>query len=143
MVLGPCHLITSLEGGGSEHYLYQLLSNSPANVSHSVFYLKRGGVIAERIKTLGITPRRTTPVSLWNVLQRDRPQVLHTLLYRAHQVGRVMGTIAGVPRIVSSQQAIDAWQKPWHRAIDRWKLRYCDAVLVNSRAAETLVRERR
>ena len=53
-----------------------------------------------------------------------------------------MGRLAGVRRIVSSQRAIDAWQKPWHHYLDSFTLQFCDEVIVNSLAAEALVRKR-
>jgi glycosyltransferase involved in cell wall biosynthesis len=75
--------------------------------------------------------------------RNERPDVLHTCLYRAHQLGRLVGKLAGVPLVVSSQQSIDAWQKPWHGWLDRLSLRSCDLVLTNSAAASSLIEARR
>jgi glycosyltransferase involved in cell wall biosynthesis len=63
-------------------------------------------------------------------------------LYWAHQIGRVVGHLAKVPVIVSSQQSIDVWQKPWHRWIDRRTLPYCDVMDVNSTAAQQVIETR-
>jgi len=137
------HLITSLQGGGSENYLHQLLSGAPPGLHQEVLYLKEDGVIGGRIRRLGVAVRKVSPMGLWKILREEKPQILHTNLYRAHQVGRLIGRRAGVPVILSSQQAIDAWQKPWHRFLDRITLRCCDAVLVNSNAAAKLIESRR
>jgi glycosyltransferase involved in cell wall biosynthesis len=138
------HLITSLEGGGTEHYLFQLLAGSPPGWNHRVLFLKRAGVVADQIRKLDISASRAPRfLALRHFLRQERPDVLHTCLYRAHQLGRFAGHLAGVPRIVSSQQAIDAWAQPWHRYIDRLSLRWADAVIVNSRATEQMILGRR
>jgi glycosyltransferase involved in cell wall biosynthesis len=137
------HLITSLHGGGTENFLFQILSRSPQNISHRVFFLKEEGVYAPKIRSLGIPVEPAGgALTFLKRLKENRPDVLHTCLYRAHQWGRVVGRLAGVPKIVSSQQSIDLWQKPWHRAADAFTLRFCDAVIANSRAAEALVKKR-
>lgn len=138
------HLITSLEGGGSENYLFQLISESPSDFEHRVYYLKKDGVMGARLRTLGIPVQKIwTPWGLLQELKQQRPDVLHTLLFRAHQCGRLFGHWAGVPLIVSSQQAIDAWHGQWHQALEKLTLPWGHLVLVNSRAAQTLVESRR
>lgn len=137
------HLITSLEGGGSENYLHQLVSHSPAGYRHEIIYLKKEGIIGQRFRQLGIPVRRLGIPQLWSFLRAERPPVLHTCLYRAHQIGRLIGHWAGVPTIISSQQAIDTWQKPWLRWLDTLTLPYCSCVTVNSSAAQKLVGQRR
>ncbi len=138
------HLITSLEGGGTESFLHQLLLQSPAHFSHRVYYLKRNGIVGERIKSLGIP---VVPVKslygFYETLKLEKPGVLHTCLYRAHQVGRVLGSAAGVPLILSSQRSIDSWAQVWHQKLDSWTLSKCKYVLVNSRAAQKVIEYRR
>src|ERR1019366_10164146 len=72
----------------------------------------------------------------------QRPDVLHTCLHWAHQVGCVIGHLAKVPFILSSHRSIDTWQKPWHRMMDRWTLPFCQAVAVNSEAARQVIEEK-
>lgn len=137
-----CHLITSLEGGGTENFLLQLLKHAPSGVVQDVCYLKRDGVIGDAIRRLGLSPQRVSPIALYRRWRQRPPDVVHTLLYRAHQLGRWIGRQAGVRRIVSSQRAIDAWMKPWHVAVDRWTLPYAHLVVANSGAAAELIRQR-
>lgn len=138
------HLITSLEGGGTENFLFQLLSHSPSTFKHKVFYLKKDGVMGDRIRRLGIPVMKTEGfLGTWQTLSREKPRILHTCLYRAHQIGRILGHRAGISTVISSQRSIDAWAKPWHRWVDRWTLKNCDYVLVNSDAAQKLVERRR
>jgi glycosyltransferase involved in cell wall biosynthesis len=145
--LGPAaltwaHLITSLEGGGTENFLYQILAHSPARYKHRVFYLNRDGIVGKKIRPLGIPVERTNPLDFYRFLRQKKPQVLHTCLYWASQTGRLVGRAAKIPLILSSQRSIDVWQKPWHRIIDRWTLPLCQAVVVNSAAAQRVVEER-
>lgn len=143
MAKTAAHLITSLEGGGTEHYLWQLITNSPPGWTHRVFFLKKDGVMGRRLRERGVPVERAgNPGTLFSRLKWLRPDVLHTCLFRAHQMGRLIGRLAGVPWIVSSQQAIDTWQRPWHRWMDALTLRFADAVIVNSQAAERLAASR-
>jgi len=144
MIWTIAHLITSLEGGGTENFLFQLLSRSPAAFKHKVFYIKRDGVMGDRIRRLGIPVKKTGGLlGTWQTMNKEKPDVLHTCLYRAHQIGRFLGHRAGIPVVLSSQRSIDAWAKPWHRWIDQWTLKNCDYLLVNSEAAQKLGERRR
>ncbi|HVO32609.1 MAG TPA: glycosyltransferase, partial [Elusimicrobiota bacterium] len=137
-------MITSLEGGGTENFLYQVLQRSPRDYRHRVLFLKKDGVNGNRIRGLGIPVEGALGVAgVWSALRRDRPAILHTCLYQGNQWGRLLGHRAGVPAVLSSQRAMDHWQKPWHRWLDHWTLPLCDAVLVNSLAVETLIQRRR
>ncbi len=136
------HLITSLEGGGTENFLYQVIAGSPKKYLHRVYYLGHDGVTGERLRRLGIPVGKTNPLALLKTLRQENPDVLHTCLHWAHQVGRVIGRMAKIPFILSSHRSIDIWQKPWHRAMDRWTLPFCHAVAVNSEAAWRVVEEK-
>jgi glycosyltransferase involved in cell wall biosynthesis len=138
------HLITSLEGGGTENFLYQILAHSPAGYEHQVLYLKKDGVIGDRLRQKQIPVRASGGlVSLFQTLQREKPDLLHTCLYSAHILGRCLGRLAGVPAIVTSQRAIDIWQQPWQRWLDTWTLPLSSAVIVNSKAAGQLIEARK
>jgi len=138
------HLITSLEGGGTENFLYQILSASPSGFEHQVVFLKKDGVIGERIRRLGLPVIASGgPMSLTTLFEEFRPDILHTCLYSAHILGRCFGKMAHIPAIITSQRAIDIWQKPWQTLIDRWTLPLSDAVIVNSQAAGDVIRKRR
>src|SRR5689334_2713386 len=132
------HLITSLGGGGTENFLFQILSRSPSAYTHKVFFFGHDGVNGDRIRRLGVPVEKVSlPLELYRKLKVERPAVLHTCLYWGHQVGRVVGHWAKIPLILSSHQSIDVWQSPWHGWIDRWTLPWCDVVDTNSEAAQT------
>jgi glycosyltransferase involved in cell wall biosynthesis len=138
------HLITSLEGGGTENFLYQILARSPEGYDHQVIYLKKDGVIGDRIRRHGFSVERAGSLpALYRQLHTFQPRILHTCLYSAHQIGRCLGRMARVPAILTSQRSIDLWQKPWQAWLDRKTLPFCDGVMVNSRAAAEVIRRRR
>jgi glycosyltransferase involved in cell wall biosynthesis len=137
------HLITSLEGGGTENFLYQIISRSPAGVHHQVIFLKRDGVIGDRLRQLGIPVTRAASLAwLWRLLKRENPDILHTCLFRGNQIGRVVGRAAGLKKIISSQRSIDGWAKAWHRQLDAWTIPLCDRIIVNSGAAKRYIENR-
>jgi len=143
MTRSVLHLITSLGGGGTENFLFQLLSRTPPDFNHEIFYLGKDGVNGERIRRLGFPVQRVDHLyGFYRRLKTNPPDILHTCLYWGHQVGRVLGKAAGVSFIVSSHQSIDVWQKPWHGWIDRWTLPLCDVVDVNSDAAQHVLETR-
>jgi len=82
-------------------------------------------------------------LSLFRTLRAEKPDILHTCLYSAHQIGRVLGKWAGIRRIITSQRAIDLWQKPWQDRLDRLTLPLAHTVIVNSRAAGHVTERRR
>jgi glycosyltransferase involved in cell wall biosynthesis len=137
------HLITSLGGGGTENFLFQILSRTPPHFSHAIFYLGKDGVNGERIRRLGFPVQHVDDLyGFYRHLKSNPPDILHTCLYWGHQIGRVIGRAAGVSFILSSHQSIDVWQKPWHGWIDRWTLPLCDVVDVNSDAAGLVLKHR-
>ena len=141
--LNILHLITSLGGGGTENFLDQIVSGAPARHRTTVATLQGGGTIAKRMKRSGVQMRRTpTPWHVLQLLKEVKPDVLHTCLFWGNQVGRWVGHHQRVPRIISSQRAIDVWEKPWHSVLDRWTLPWCNGIIVNSLAAQALVTKR-
>jgi L-malate glycosyltransferase len=144
MAMRIIHLITSLEGGGTENFLYQILTHSPQGYDHQVLYLKKDGVIGERLRQKGITVRPAGSLpALYHTLRTETPRILHTCLYSAHLIGRCLGRMAQIPAIITSQRAIDIWQKPWQTWLDTWTLPWSDGVIVNSRAAAHVIKQRR
>jgi glycosyltransferase involved in cell wall biosynthesis len=138
------HLITSLEGGGTENFLYQILAHSPAGYEHQVFYLKKDGVIGERIRQQQIPVTKVaSPFHLLKALRSDPAAILHTCLYSAHILGRYLGRLAGTKAIINSQRSIDIWQKPWQTWLDKRSLPLAHSVIVNSDAARQIIEQRR
>ncbi|MBA7597473.1 D-inositol-3-phosphate glycosyltransferase [subsurface metagenome] len=127
-------LITSLNIGGTEHYLLSLVQRlNKRKYEVRVGYLKERGPLAEAIEREGISLYPLScPWRLFLFLRKERIQLLHTYLYRANIMGRIIGRIAGVPVIISSQRSTDDWRRWHHSVADRWTARFANKIIANS-----------
>ena len=100
-------LITSLERGGAEKYLSIVARGLAAHGEDvGVGYLKGAGPVAEELIAAGLPCRRVgTDAVRW--LRRERPDILYGFLFHATIGARMAGRLAGVPRIVSSEQLME------------------------------------
>lgn len=122
------HLITGLEVGGAENILLATLPRiNDQDLRHRVYCVRGHGVIGKELERKGIFVTYlayqgffTLPRTTWRLyrgLRRDHIQVLVTYLIHADLLGRVIGRIAGIRKIVSYK----------HGALLRWEfLRYAD-----------------
>lgn len=151
--------ITGLEVGGAETFLAELLRFKPDNVEMRVFALIDGGVIAERIATMGITvtglhmeagrPSVRAVLSLASQLRAYRPDIVHTWMYHADLVGGVAAKLAGVRHVVWHLHNSDL-SPARVRLMTRFVVRVCamlsywipDVILSCSEAAVRVHRER-
>jgi glycosyltransferase involved in cell wall biosynthesis len=103
--------ITDLDSGGAEQALVQIVTRlDRRRWEPHVFCLDAGGVLAAELRTAGIEviclgarrPRDFLVVwPLYRRLAALRPAILQTFLFHANIVGRLAGTAARVPVIVS------------------------------------------
>ncbi|MDD5687985.1 MAG: glycosyltransferase [Elusimicrobia bacterium] len=136
------HLITSLNIGGTEKYLLTVLKNLKDKYDFSVGYLKERGLVADEIEELGIPVNKYNIFSLLKYLKENKVQIIHTYLYRANVLGRMIGKAAGVPVVISSQQSIDSWKKYYHVWLDKIASYFCDLIITNSLTAKNVLIER-
>lgn len=131
-------LITSLNIGGTEHYLLSLVQRlDKKKYEVKVGYLKEKGHIAQEIEKEGISVYHLPfPWRLFLFLKKEKIQLLHTHLYRANIIGRIIGRIARIPIIISSQQSTDDWRRWYHSVADRWTARFADKIIANSEAVK-------
>ncbi|MEW6556609.1 MAG: glycosyltransferase [Elusimicrobiota bacterium] len=133
------HLITSLNIGGTEKFLLAVLKNLQDKYNFTVGYLKERGAITEEIEKLNISVLKFNFFSLVKYLKKNKPQIIHTHLYRANILGRLAGKITGVPTIISSQRSIDGWKKFYHIWIDKWTANFCNLIIANSLASKNIL----
>jgi sugar transferase (PEP-CTERM/EpsH1 system associated) len=111
------HLITELDRGGAQMALYRLLAHGDNGRFHPhVICLYNGDkVVAQQIRQLGIpvtdlgmsAPWRLDALwRLYRLLRRERPSILHTWMFHANIPGRILGKLAGVPIIISSERTM-------------------------------------
>jgi hypothetical protein len=139
------YLITSLNIGGTEKFLVQLVDHLHDEYDITVCYMKDKGALGESLTQKGISvvsyPGFT---GLIKFLKQEGFQLLHTFLYRANITGRIAGKIAGVPIIVSTRQAIDLWRRPYQVWLDLATERFSDLIIANSQATrDVLIKKER
>jgi glycosyltransferase involved in cell wall biosynthesis len=127
------HIITSLRVGGAEFALLNRLKamSSDASIEHVVLYFYEGPVVA-LIQELGIkvilvrgAVKGYDPLGLWRVYSIARafkPDIIHTSLWAANMVGRLLGALLNTPIINELHGNVS--HEGWLRNImERWSLR--------------------
>lgn len=73
---------------------------------------------------------------LWKFLKKGHYEILHTFLFHANILGRILGKLLRVAVIISSQRNVDPWRKIHHVWLDRWTSSFSDVVISNSKAGQ-------
>jgi len=114
------HLIDSLNVGGTEGKLYDLIAG----------LLKRGyrvsvgyctpGPWAEKLETLGVRVTRLSHIGrvdpslvfrMVRLMRNDPPQIVHTHLFKSDFHGRLAARLAGVPVVIGGLHNSDPWAR--------------------------------
>jgi len=107
------HVITGLAAGGAESQLLRIVRASRHDSAVVAMY--NPGVVAEQLRTDGFTVHDLDVQSssdpralqrLLKILRTERPDVVHTHLYRAGLFGRLAGKIAHTPVVVSTEHSL-------------------------------------
>jgi len=113
--LKVCHIITKLELGGAQQNTLYTVSHLDKERFEPVLISGKGGILdAEAKKLSGITVhftphliREARPVadalgffSLWRLLKKEKPDIVHTHSSKAGILGRWAAWCAGVPVII-------------------------------------------
>ena len=132
------------EEGGAQQLLYDLcthLANDEFDLT--VYYMFGEGTFRSDFEATGARvvslnansnydPRAFT--RFVRILRRDRPDVLHTNSPISSAWGRIAGTIASVPRIVSVEHHMHDARRPIARTVDDFTLPLADSVVGVSEA---------
>src|SRR6266545_5412900 len=154
------HIITGpLALGGAEVMLHRLLeASNPEDMSHEVVSLTELGVVADRIRKLGIPthalrmsrnrfriPNPVKVLRLAELIRASRPDVVQTWLYHADLLGGLAAKLAGGARILWGihNNSLDG---ATIRRTTRWTAAACarlsrwipDGIVTVSRAAREL-----
>jgi glycosyltransferase involved in cell wall biosynthesis len=143
-------LITGLKIGGAELGLLESLRHFDRERFHfTVACLYNNGSVGRQIEALGIPVFDMRMRSfgdpagllrLWRFLRAERPDILHTHLFRANVWGRLIGRAVGIPVIISSEHSMTHDDIEGHRrtrllsAIDTATARCCDKIIAVSEA---------
>ena len=144
--------ITELDRGGAERAFTRLiLGLDRQKWLPRVFCLGPRGHFADDLETAGITVEcfganglGSFPTLLWRLtrsLRRFRPQLLQSFLFHGNIAGRLAGTLARVPVIVSGIRVAERRSR-WYGWLDRWTNGLVDHnVCVSQGVADFAIRE--
>lgn len=135
-------LIDSLNIGGAEI----LLRDLSVGLAQHGFRVSVGystpGPLAGDLKDLGLTitrlPRlmRIDPIlfgGMIRLMRKNRPQIVHTHLFKSDFHGRLAARIAGVPVVVSTLHSIDRWAQKWPLGtLYGWTSHFADRIVAIS-----------
>ncbi|MFH1378881.1 MAG: glycosyltransferase [bacterium] len=131
------HLITSLKVGGTELFLLKLVSHQITDNHVQVVYMKEQGLVYDKLTAQGIEViKKSNIFSLYAHLLNTKPDILHTHLFKANVAGRIIGYLAGIKIIVSSQHSVDTWKSKWHWWMECISAVYASRIIANSQAAK-------
>jgi glycosyltransferase involved in cell wall biosynthesis len=145
------HLITGLEMGGAERQLKALVTDKGNPfLSHIVISLKDEGIIGRqlagqpgvRLYCLNLQKSIGGFWKLYQILQREKPDVLQTWLYHADLMGLIIGKLSRVPRIVwnirGSNMDLSQYSRMTSSVVKMLTFfsRFPDAIITNSQAGQ-------
>ena len=133
------HFIDSLKYGGAETLLFELTSRLDAYGFHpTVFYCEPGPLVEDFVnQKIPVTHlpwlARVDPlllVRMVKVIRKERPQIVHTHLFKSDFHGRFAARIAGVPVLVSTLHNCNAWaQNPLFGLTYGFTARFTDKII--------------
>lgn len=153
MTIKILHLISSLEVGGAETVLYQLVAGmDQQRFANQVACLLGMGPVGQqlhsigvRVSALGMRRGRPSAAALWQLvrlIQRDTPDVVQTWLYHADLAGLIAGRMARTRTVIWNLRASNMDMSHYAR-LSGWTVRMCaalsgwpSAVVVNSEAGQ-------
>lgn len=120
-LLKVLYLITANTYGGAEHAVYKLVkTHDRSKYFPLVACLGNDEVFIRRIQECGVNifPLNMPYmfgipafIKLYNLLKREKVDIVHTQLFRADVFGRIAGKLAGAKIIVSTIQNMEAFRK--------------------------------
>jgi len=111
------HLTTDSKVGGTEKNILALVSNLDKDrYENMVVALMSGGDLIEKVREQGLKGEilginsildLCKLLRLWRLMRSEKIDILHTYLWHANIAGRIIGCLARVPVIISSERCLD------------------------------------
>jgi len=113
-------IINSLECGGAERFLVDLVNHlDRERFDPIILAVIRRGDLAFELKNvpLIVVGKKTklglmTIWKLYRILVREKPNIVHTMLFGGDLWGRIAAVLARVPRIISTEQNLHTVDRP-------------------------------
>lgn len=123
------HLISTLEIGGAEVQLVNIVRNLDSEVYNSVVCcIAKGGPLTTELSKRGIKvvvlsqKSRFNPLvllPLYCLIKKERINIVHTHMFRANLWGRLAALFAGVSVIIATEHGLNPWKNFIHIMINR------------------------
>ncbi|HUS99878.1 MAG TPA: glycosyltransferase [Candidatus Thermoplasmatota archaeon] len=126
--LRVCHLIGSLQYGGAERQVTNLINNLNVDSKYLIFLndqQDRGfyRFLANDVRQYSVPVKLRYfyyyIMKIAKILRQNRIDVLQTHMYWANLYGVLAGKIASVPVIITTEHGKNPWKTIWHYAIER------------------------
>jgi len=115
--INVCYLINALHVGGAERVVARTVARLDKNKYEAIVCcLWMRGAVADEIEKAGVRVINLDAKNkldfrilfrLYRFLKEHKPDILHSFLFHANMVGRLMGRLAGVPIIISSERVME------------------------------------
>jgi len=122
------HLTTDSRIGGTEKNIISLVTRLHRDrYENIVVALLSGGELVEKLRgygieveCLGMRNKFDLPAmfKLFRIIREKKVDILHTYLFHANILGRIVGRLAKVPVIISSLRVME--RRRYHLWLDRW-----------------------
>lgn len=138
---------TSTTLGGAEKTLFALATlldhrqypvAGVVSVKPAGHYARRLGDQGVTVETLGLTrrPSRADARRLAAIIERERPDIVHAVMYQAIQLARMAKPLTKVPfRLVSSPRVNYRSRSLWTLLVDRWLKERDDLLIAECEAS--------
>ncbi len=135
------HLITELSMGGAQMALYRLVSKLDVEEINVYCFYNGDGLVGQKIRALGIPVydlgmaqqkwRLYKAASLFGLLRKSQPDILHSWMFHANIPGRILGRLAGIPHIISAERTMGQEGKIrlW---LNQLTARWADRIICNA-----------
>lgn len=144
------YLITDLNVGGAERVLLEVVRRlDRRRFQPAVCSLAPPGAMAREFGELGVPVYGLGMAGfrhlfragmLFALLRRQRFDIVHTHLFHANVLGRVVARLAGVPVVVSTTHVAEP--RCWHLLLERWTASLVDRVVAVSEGVRRYMVER-
>ena len=138
-----CYVIPSLELGGTERQLCNLVKGLAEDHKIDVVCTRRQGPLAEDMAALGAEIHTLDGWGGWDprsrfrlraLFKRLQPDIVHTFLFGFDLPANQAARSAGVPVVISSRRQLATWKKARHLHIQRRANTMVNCIVANSRA---------
>ncbi len=143
--LRVAYVISTLDAGGAERQLLNLINALPARVEPAVFVLRPRLALKNeltnpraRIRVIGMRSRvdvRGWAALAWQ-LRRFKPDVIHSHMLLSNLAGRMFRDVARTGLLVNHEHGISTWKGRLINELDHISHRRADTIVVVSNASK-------